>query len=162
MVFGAYYLTLEVDGAKGEGKVFRHAYEVERAFDAGDVDLHAKIVLRTTMGSSMHTAVAKALGEDHDTGEVLSLDTTPGRVFFNSALPKGFRFVNDVVGKRSTPIGGIVEEISATEPKHVVAASLDRVKALGFRYAAQSGLTISIDDVRTPPREASHPRPLRA
>ena len=46
MVFGIYYLTLVVDGAKGEGRVFRHAYEVERAFDAGDVDLHAKIVLR--------------------------------------------------------------------------------------------------------------------
>ena len=30
MVFGIYYLTLPVDGAKGEGRVFRHAYEVER------------------------------------------------------------------------------------------------------------------------------------
>jgi DNA-directed RNA polymerase subunit beta' len=155
MVFGAYYLTLQVEGAKGEGKVFRHAYEVERAFDEGDVALHAKILLRTTQGSSMHTALAKALDADPETEEVLSIETTPGRVFFNSALPKGFRFVNDIVGKRSTPIGGIVEEISATEPKHVVAASLDRIKALGFRFAAQSGLTISIDDVRTPPEKRS-------
>ena len=177
MVFGAYYLTLEVDGAKGEGQVFRHAYEVERAFDQGDIDLHAKIVLRPTPGSSLYTALAKTLGsedsvvetngsapeaepavfpEDGAEGEVgLTLQTTPGRVFFNGALPKGFRFVNDVVGKRNTPIGGIVEEIAATEPKHVVAASLDRVKALGFRFAAQSGLTISIDDVRTPPEKAA-------
>ena len=35
-----------VDGAKGEGKSFRHAYEVERAFEEGEVDLHAKIMLR--------------------------------------------------------------------------------------------------------------------
>ena len=35
----------------------------------------------------------------------------------------------------------------------MVAESLDRIKALGFRYAAQSGLTISIDDVRTPPEK---------
>ena len=34
-----------------------------------------------------------------------------------------------------------------------MAASLDRIKALGFRFAAQSGLTISIDDVRTPPEK---------
>ena len=34
-----------------------------------------------------------------------------------------------------------------------MAESLDRIKALGFRYAAQSGLTISIDDVRTPPEK---------
>ena len=35
----------------------------------------------------------------------------------------------------------------------MVAQSLDRIKALGFRFAAQSGLTISIDDVRTPPEK---------
>ena len=80
-----------------------------------------------------------------------SFETTPGRVFFNEALPEGFAFVNDVVGKRNTPIGSIVEELSANYPKHVVAQSLDRIKALGFRFAAQSGLTISIDDVQTPP-----------
>ncbi|MDE3086045.1 MAG: DNA-directed RNA polymerase subunit beta', partial [Acidobacteriota bacterium] len=177
MVFGAYYLTLMVDGAKGEGRVFRHAYEVERAFDEGEVDLHAKIVLRPQAGSSLHAALTGAGGAASANGhggngssgavgdeaaasadgepaegdrDVLSAETTPGRVFFNGALPKGFPYVNDVVGKRNTPIGSIVEEIAATEPKHVVAASLDRIKALGFRFAAQSGLTISIDDVRTP------------
>ena len=35
MVFGIYYLTLVEDGLKGEGRVFRHAYEVETAFDRG-------------------------------------------------------------------------------------------------------------------------------
>ena len=82
-------------------------------------------------------------------------ETTPGRVFFNEALPEGFAFVNDVVGKRNTPIGTIVEELSANYPKNVVAASLDRIKALGFRFAAQSGLTISINDVQTPPDKAA-------
>ena len=83
----------------------------------------------------------------------LAIETTPGRLFFNEALPEGFRYVNDIVGKRNTAIGSIVEEIAATEPKHTVASSLDRIKALGFRYASQSGLTISIDDVRTPPEK---------
>ncbi len=46
MVFGAYYLTLMVDGAKGEGRVFRHLYEVEQAWESGDIALHAKIRLR--------------------------------------------------------------------------------------------------------------------
>ena len=124
MVFGAYYLTLDVDDAKGQGRSFRHAFEVESAFEEGGVALHATIKLRPFPGSSLHTAVAKCLGQDPETEEQLVLETTPGRVFFNSALPKGFRFVNDVVGKRNTPIGGIVEEIAATEPKHVVAASL--------------------------------------
>ena len=63
--------------------------------------------------------------------------------------------MNDVIGRRNTAIGAIVEEIAANEPKNIVAESLDRIKALGFRYAAQSGLTISIDDVRTPPEKAA-------
>ncbi len=45
--------------------------------------------------------------------------------------------------------------MAASFPKHEVAASLDRIKDLGFRYAAQSGLTISINDVRTPPEKQS-------
>ena len=73
----------------------------------GAIALHAKINLRPFPGSSLHKAVAKCLGVDTETEEQLVLETTPGRVFFNSALPKGFRFVNDVVGKRNIPIGGI-------------------------------------------------------
>src|SRR5579872_2155496 len=107
MVFGAYYLTLMVDGLKGEGRVFRNLYEVESAYEEGEVDLHAKTVLRPSAGSSLHTAVAKNVGLSGDaaTGDgasapvaedaefdgaadVLSLTTTPGRVFFNGALPK--------------------------------------------------------------------------
>ena len=83
--------------------------------------------------------------------EQLAFSTTAGRVFFNEALPVGFPYVNDVVGKRNIPIGSIVEDLAANYPKHVVASSLDRIKALGFRFAAQSGLTISINDVQTPP-----------
>ncbi len=155
MVFGAYYLTLVVDGATGEGRAFRHAYEVERALDEGGVDLHARIQLRPRPGTDLYRSVAQTLGADPEGTEALALDTTPGRVLFHGALPPGFRFVNDVVGKRNTPIGTVVEEIAATEPKHVVADTLDRVKSLGFRYAAQSGLTISIDDVRTPGDKAA-------
>ncbi len=147
MVFGAYYLTLAVDGERGEGRVFRHAYEVDSAIDAGEVSLHAKVELRPLPGSSLSRRLAVAASD----GEApASIVTTPGRIFFNEALPDGFRYVDDVVGKRNVPIGAIVEELAANYPKHVVAASLDRIKALGFRYAAQSGLTISIDDVRTP------------
>ncbi len=151
MVFGAYYLTLAVDGAKGEGRAFRHSYEVQTAFDAGDVDLHAKIA---DAAPGPAPRLAKRLDGGGHRGRRRGARSRsrppPGRVFFNEALPEGFRYVNDVVGKRNTPIGVIVEELAAEHPKHVVAASLDRIKALGFRFAAQSGLTISIDDVRTP------------
>ncbi len=175
MVFGIYYLTLPVDGAKGEGRTFRHAYEVEAAFDAGDIDLQAKITLRPELGSDLFRSILLAQGAeldgdgnpivpaDADTSadddgashSPVSVETTPGRLFFNSALPPGYRYVNDIVGKRNTPIGAIVEEVAANFTKAEVAASLDRIKDLGFRYATQSGLTISINDVRTPPDKQS-------
>ena len=153
MVFGCYYLTLGVEGMAGEHRVFRHPFEVQAAFDDGTVDLHARITMRPQPGSSLHRRLEAAGMTTADEGTPLEVETTPGRLFFNEAMPEGFRYVNDVVGKRNTPIGTIVEELAAGYPKHVVAESLDRVKALGFRFAAQSGLTISIDDVRTPPEK---------
>ena len=47
-------------------------------------------------------------------GASRSLITTAGRVFFNEALPFGFRYVNELIGKNATPIGTIVEEISGS------------------------------------------------
>jgi DNA-directed RNA polymerase subunit beta' len=143
MVFGAYYLTIVKDGAKGEGRVFRHLYEVELAYDAGDIDIHAKIKFRR-----------QTTGED---GEVSTeeIDTTAGRIIFNTALPADFEFVNEVVGKQGRTIGSIVEVLAEHYRRVEVAASLDRIKDLCFSYASRSGLTISIDDVKTPPSKAA-------
>ena len=130
----------------------------------GDIDLQAKIVLRPERGSHLARSIALANGAEIDAeGELIGIDddtvteleTTAGRLFFNTALPDGYRYINDIVGKRNTGIGSIVEEVAANFPKREVAASLDRIKALGFRYASQSGLTISINDVRTPPDKQS-------
>ena len=144
MVFGAYYLTLVKEGAVGEGRVFRHIHEVERAFDNGDVDLHAVVKWR-------RPTPVPADGEADD-GAVAweELETTPGRIIFNTALPADFEYVNDIVGKRNTSIGSIVEKLADRYNRFEVANSLDMIKDLCYRYASQSGLTISIDDVKTP------------
>jgi DNA-directed RNA polymerase subunit beta' len=160
MVFGAYYLTLLQPGAKGEGKVFRRIEEIEAAYEAGDVALHAQIELRRGPDGfpfPLHGLRDGSPAEDAESQaeEPNSVTTTPGRVFFNTSLPADFGFVNDVIGRRATSIGSIVEQIAASYPKAVVAASLDRIKDLGFRYATRSGLTISIDDVKTPPDKFS-------
>jgi DNA-directed RNA polymerase subunit beta' len=144
MVFGAYYLTLEKEGAEGEGRVFRHLFEVEKAYDAGEVDLHAKIKWR---GPHVEADGERTVSYDE-------IETTPGRLIFNAALPDDFPFVNDVVGKRNRSIGSIVEVLATSYKRAEVAASLDRIKDLCFLYAARSGLTISIDDVKTPPEKS--------
>src|SRR5439155_24433802 len=70
-------------------------------------------------------------------------------------LPREFPFVNDVVGKKNTTIGEIVQELSDNYPKAVVAESVDEIKNNAFRYATQSGVTFSVEDVRTPPEKKS-------
>jgi DNA-directed RNA polymerase subunit beta' len=46
IVLGIYYMTRQVAGAKGEGKIFANPEEVRCAYDANKVGLHASIVVR--------------------------------------------------------------------------------------------------------------------
>ncbi len=159
MVFGAYYLTLVQNDATGEGRVFRNLYEVEKAYESGDVALHARVKFRTAVEAN----------GDEDAAAHTEMETTPGRLFFNTALPDDFPYINHVIGKRGghendgvygdlavrTTMSSLVEELAESYAKSVVATSLDKIKDLAFRYASQSGLTISIDDVNTPPEKAA-------
>ena len=79
-------------------------------------------------------------------------ETTVGRALFEEALPadytERFGHVDEVVKKRE--MGVIVERLSDNYPKSAIAAALDAIKNLCYRFASQSGLTVSIDDVKTP------------
>ena len=153
MVFGAYYLTLPANEKVENERVFRHVYEIENALGDKTVTLRTPIQIRPLEGSSLDARLDAAGIEV--IGASRSLITTPGRVFFNEALPFGFRYVNELIGKNATPIGVIVEEISGGFGRQEVAESLDAIKSLGFRFATQSGLTISIDDVVTTSEKAA-------
>ena len=147
MVFGCYYLTLQVDGVQGEGRVFRRLHEVEQALESKGVNLHAKVLVRPAPSGVTLDTPGVVLGEK---GEITAVETTPGRLIFNDALPEPFEFVNMVVGKKGRTIGAVVQVLADTYEKGVVAETLDKIKALGFRWSSQAGLTISIDDVKTP------------
>src|SRR6202034_1386304 len=92
MVFGAYYLTLMIDGAKGEGLVYRHSHEVQAAFDNNDLSLHARISLRPLAGSPLAARLVAADVQPNEDGDHV-IETSAGRLFFNEALPEGFRYV---------------------------------------------------------------------
>jgi DNA-directed RNA polymerase subunit beta' len=141
MIIGAFYLTELVPGSKGEGRVFRRFDDVERAYEDGAVDLHAQIQFRHP-----------ALVDTPANGSAATYHpTTAGRVIFNQALPDDFGWINEPVDKKG--MGQIVDRLARSYPKAVAAASLDEIKNRCFRFATQSGLTISIDDVRTPPEK---------
>jgi DNA-directed RNA polymerase subunit beta' len=83
--------------------------------------------------------------------EVL-VETTLGRLLFNSAFPSDFPFVDRVMKKRD--VTEVVGELVVSYDKAVVANSLDALKALGFEWSTRSGLTISVADVKTPDAKA--------
>ena len=60
IVLGTYYMTRGVAGRKGEGKIFANVEEVQVAFDAKEVDLHANITVRMH-GKRYETTVGRVL-----------------------------------------------------------------------------------------------------
>ena len=141
MIIGAYYLTAEVEGGDGEGRAFRRIDDLERALESGALGLHARIQYRSEEYPSLVETPANGSSATWHT-------TTPGRVILNEALPDGFGYVNRQVDKKE--MGLIVDDLARHYPKKAVGESLDKIKAACFRYATLSGLTVSIDDVRTP------------
>ncbi|MBC8195100.1 MAG: DNA-directed RNA polymerase subunit beta' [Acidimicrobiia bacterium] len=146
MIIGAYYMTAEVDGAVGEGKAYRRIDDLEQALEAGAVHLHARIQYRSDEYPDLVETAANG-------SPAVWKTTTPGRVILNEALPDGFGFVNHQVDKKE--VGVIVDDLARHYPKKAVAVSLDMLKDTFFKYATRSGLTVSIDDVRTPPEKQS-------
>jgi DNA-directed RNA polymerase subunit beta' len=150
MVIGAFYLTEHVVGAPGEGKVFGNRSQMERALDAGQVHLHAMVKLRLSK-REIREEIDQGLRDpaDIDSQKPLFRESTVGRFIFNRALPLGFGFVDEPVKKKN--MGEVVDRLANDFPKATVQDSLDQLKDLCFNYAARSGLTISIEDVKTPP-----------
>jgi len=76
-------------------------------------------------------------------------------LLFNEALPEGFRYVNEVVGKRNVPIRVIVEELAAAYENTRWRPASTASKNSASASQRSPGSTISIDDVRTPPEKQS-------
>ncbi len=127
MVLGCYYLTVMKDNLLGEGKIFASAQEAMTAEEFGEVDLRAKVTVRVK-------------------GE--RIDTTVGRVIFNSVLPDDFRFINDEVAKADISL--IVTECVEQHGMNDIVQLLDGIKTLGFKYATRAGTTIALSDIKVP------------
>ena len=81
MILGSYYLTLDKDGERGEGKVFRDVDEVMMAYQTGVIELHSKIKVRRELEID---------------GKIESgiVDTTIGKIIFNNPIPQDLGFID--------------------------------------------------------------------
>jgi DNA-directed RNA polymerase subunit beta' len=142
VVMGCYYLTMSIPGRKGEGMVFKDFAEVEIAHSLGKVDTHAKIRVKLPGNRRLKTDV-EALGKP---GAVI--ETTAGRVLFNSALPEGMLFYN--IPMRSSELARVISDCYQTLGRRRTIDLLDDMNRVGFSWSTKSGLSFATDDLITP------------
>ena len=103
IVLGCYYLTKAKPGARGEGRAFADIDDVILALEAGELETLTPIRLRYT-GELQDLTTARddqdVLHTDVQQVENKIINTTVGRVIFNSAPPKGLPFVNGMLKKK--------------------------------------------------------------
>ena len=82
IVLGCYWMTKIVEGEKGEGKYFQSPNAAITAYDFGIVGFRTKIKVSPS-GKQKYAEFNEAL-----------IETTVGRLLFNSVLPDDYPFVN--------------------------------------------------------------------
>ncbi|MEW5807575.1 MAG: DNA-directed RNA polymerase subunit beta' [Acidobacteriota bacterium] len=151
IVLGCYYLTKEKRGSRGEGKRFSDVDEVIHALEAGEVETLAPIRLRykgdfidlTTMKDDQDITHSYIQEIDNQL-----IDTTVGRVIFNSFLPKETPYINGHLKKKG--LAQLVAFCIQHSGNDKAVEMLDSLKDIGFLYATKAGFSIGIDDMVIP------------
>ena len=148
MILGSYYLTMQIDGEKGEGMYFKDVDEALLAYQNGDVGLHAKIKVRLTK---------KVDGEE----KTKTIVATVGRLIYNEGIPQDLGFVDRTDPEKEFDLeidfpvmkknlGTIIAKCIDKHGLNRSAELLDYIKALGYKYATKGAFTVSVHDVAVP------------
>ena len=139
IVLGIYYLTREDINVQGEGMFFSGIDEVERAYYAKQVNIHAKVTVRMDVIEYGETEF-----------KVKKVETTVGRAIFSKILPKGlpFELVNKTMDKKS--ISGAIDSCYRVLGLKATVIFADQLMYMGYEYATKSGVSFCLDDMIIP------------
>jgi DNA-directed RNA polymerase subunit beta' len=140
VVMGCYYITSSLPACKGDGMTFSSPDEVQMAYAQGVVGTHAAITVRLP-------ADRKIKG-DRGIKPNNKVQTTVGRVIFNTMLPVGMPFYNTPL--RSSDLAGVISDCYEILGRRKTIDLLDQMNRLGFRQSTLSGLSFATDDLITP------------
>ncbi|MBU3111721.1 DNA-directed RNA polymerase subunit beta' [Clostridium lacusfryxellense] len=148
MVLGAYYLTIDKDGAKGEGRSFSSPDEVIMAYQVKDIEIHAKIKVK--MFGVVNGVKISAI-----------IDTTPGKLIFNETIPQDLGFIDRsipgnelkfeidfLVSKKN--LGSIIDKCYLKYGPSETSKMLDKIKAKGYHYSTIGAITVATSDMQVP------------
>ena len=148
IVLGCYYLTMDKDGEKGEGKCFCDESEALMAYHEGVITIHAKIKIRMT--------------KVYEGVEYTQLiETTAGRLIFNEVIPQDLGFIDRKkeenickpeisIWVRVSTLEQIINRCIVVHGLSRTAVLLDEIKALGFKYSTKGAVTIGVSDMIVP------------
>ena len=150
---GLYFLTVPSQQDKLAGKiagktdcsdehlpVFNDVGEVEFAIAEGDIDYHTRIRFRNPDYGTT--------GRPYGNTTLRKIETTSGRVIFNSVWPEELGFYNDKVSKST--IGKMILDCHKAVGHDRTIKALDNVKSLGYNFATISGASMGLKDMIRP------------
>jgi DNA-directed RNA polymerase subunit beta' len=150
MILGSYYLTVQLDGERGEGMYFKDEDEAIMAYLNGDVELHALVKVKRFK-----------YDEEGNVVKSKTIDTTVGRLIFNRGIPQDLGFIDRTDPEHefdleiSFPVvkknlSKIVEKCINVHGLSESAEVLDYIKATGYKYSTKGAVTVSVSDVMVP------------
>ena len=126
MVLGIYYLTMEKEGAKGEGKCFKSENEAYLAYENKVITLHSRIKVKR-----------RGMRPDGTMGSRI-IDCTMGRLLFNEIILQDLGFVD-----RSDPDNFLKLEVDFQCGKKQLKQILDRcISVHGTTTVSYTHLTL--------------------
>ncbi|MFN7094829.1 MAG: DNA-directed RNA polymerase subunit beta', partial [Burkholderiales bacterium] len=142
IILGLYYMTREKINDNGEGLIFANIKELERAYQTGQVGLHAQVTVRLV---EWHK---NAMGQFEST--IVRRNTTVGRAILAQILPKGldFELINRPLKKKD-----VAKLINVAFRKCGIKESVifaDHLMYTGFTYSTRGGISVCVNDMHIP------------
>lgn len=146
VILGLYYMTRERVNARGEGTLCADVNEVHRLYDAGHVDLHAKIQVR------IKEVLKNEDGQRQES--IRRVTTTIGRALLFEIAPEGMPF--DLFNRPMTKkaVSGLINTCYHKVGLKETVIFADQLMYTGFSYATRSGISVGVDDLIIPDEKA--------
>ncbi|EJP24117.1 DNA-directed RNA polymerase, beta' subunit [Peptostreptococcaceae bacterium AS15] len=144
MILGTYYLTLDEEGVKGEGSVYKDYDEMILAYENNELSLHARVKV-------------KVKKNPQDEGKLV--ESTVGRFIFNNSIPQDLGYVDRTVDPYSLEvdfvldkkqIGVVIDKCYRKHGNELTSIMLDNIKNMGYKYSTKSAISVSIADMEIP------------
>jgi DNA-directed RNA polymerase subunit beta' len=147
VVLGLYYATRAGVNSKGEGMLFTGVSEVKRAYESGQISLHAKVTVRI-----------KEYDVDAEGNKVEKINryhTTAGRSLLSEILPAGLPF--SVIDKalKKKEISRLINTSFRRCGLRETVIFADKLMQFGFRLATRAGISIAVKDMLVPTQKES-------